>query len=440
MSWQEELRNLDEELASGRLSADDYRLRRDQVLSSAVAYGDPAQQQQQGAPAQPPQSPQQYQQPYQPQQQPQYQQPQNQAPQQPQQQPGQQQPAADSTQIIAPVSPPSGIPAPNAEATQIVSAADTGAERTQVVPGWQSQQPLADQSRTQVVPGHNSPPSGFPQQQAPHQGWNTPDADLSPPWGGSDFPPISPVGSSEWVKQGPELFDDKPKGKGGKVAILVVVAVLVLGGLGVGGFFLFKGDGSPQANGPVNQTSTSQPAPPPKPRTPGEQLFDRIPKQTGDEDPQSGDVPVSQLVSAGYLDESEASKLTSAGVSKVAWRGSQKKPDETGPQTPKISITIIPMTSPGGATELLKGLRQYQTTHGFTVITDTLPNIPATVNFQKKVTAEAGTYRATWISGNNIVRVDIAQNPLGDPNGENALSGTYQRAVKKTLENFPVSE
>src|SRR3954468_24584265 len=37
VSWQDELRKLDEELAAGQISADDYRVRRDQVLSSAVA-------------------------------------------------------------------------------------------------------------------------------------------------------------------------------------------------------------------------------------------------------------------------------------------------------------------------------------------------------------------------------------------------------------------
>lgn len=37
MTWQEQLRKLDEDFSSGRISAEDYRVRRDQVLSSAVA-------------------------------------------------------------------------------------------------------------------------------------------------------------------------------------------------------------------------------------------------------------------------------------------------------------------------------------------------------------------------------------------------------------------
>ncbi|MGW5699623.1 flagellar basal body-associated FliL family protein [Amycolatopsis japonica] len=437
VSWQEELRNLDEELASGRLSADDYRLRRDQVLSSAVAYGDPAQQQVQ-QPGQQPQQP--FQQPP--------------APQQPQapQQPGQ--PSADSTQIIAPVNQPQ----------------QSGeAERTQVVPNWQQQQ--ADPNRTQVVPPVASPPGGFPQQgqaspaggfpqqgqgspaggfpqqhqgyqqqQPQQQGWT--DNDASPPWGGSDFPPISPVGSTEWVKQGPELFEDKPKGKGGKIAIIAIVAVLVLAGLGVGGYFAFKGGGDTPAD-PTAAPQSSQPqAPPPsstKPKTPEELLFEKIPEQSGEEDSKSGAIPAAQLAEIAGLEKGEADLVIAAGVKQVAYRGSQKQPDETGPQPAKISVTVIPLTSPGAAGDLVKQLRQYQTSNGFVQITEPLPGMPPKLNFQKKIDGDKGTYRGTWISGNNIVRVDILQNPLGGEEGEKALSGTYQRAVKKTLENYSVT-
>ncbi|MFD5243326.1 flagellar basal body-associated protein FliL [Amycolatopsis sp. NPDC058340] len=438
VSWQEELRNLDEELASGRLSADDYRLRRDQVLSSAVAYGDPAQQPVQ-QPGQQPQQPQQpFQQPPAPQQQ--------QAP----QQPGQ--PSADSTQIIAPVNQPQG----------------GEGERTQVVPNWQQQQ-QADPNRTQVVPPVASPPGGFPQQgqaspaggfpqqgqaspaggfpqqhqgyqqQPQQQGWT--DNDASPPWGGSDFPPISPVGSTEWVKQGPELFEDKPKGKGGKIAIIAIVAVLVLAGLGVGGYFAFKGGGDTPPDPTAAPQSPQSQAPPSstKPKTPEELLFEKIPEQSGEEDSKSGAIPAAQLAEITGMEKGEADLVIAAGVKQVAYRGSQKQPDETGPQPAKISVTVIPLTSPGAAGDLVKQLRQYQTSNGFVQITEPLPGMPPKLNFQKKIDGDKGTYRGTWISGNNIVRVDILQNPLGGEEGEKALSGTYQRAVKKTLENYSVT-
>ncbi|SDX36448.1 hypothetical protein SAMN05421504_1021165 [Amycolatopsis xylanica] len=435
MSWQEELRNLDEELASGRLSADDYRVRRDQVLSSAVAYGDSGQQQ---APQQPQQ--QQYQQPAQQQ----YQQPQ---PPQGQQNPPQ--PSADSTQIIAPVSPPQGNP--NAESTQIVSSADVAPERTQVVNSWQQQPQHADPNRTQVVP--NSPAGGFPQPHSPAGGfqqpqyqqqpaWNAPDQDVTPPWGGSDFPPIAPAGSSEWVKQGPEVFEDRTgRGKGGKIAVMVVVALLVLAGLGVGGYFLFKPSGeTPEAEKTNAPAPTSQAAPPPKQKSPMELLLDKIPNPSGEPDPKNNVLGVGQLVGTSVLEQGEVDLLTAANVKEVAWKGSQKQPDEFGPQPAKISVMVIPVGSPTAAAELLKQLRAYQAANGFTLISEPLPEMPESVALHKKTGDTSGIYRGTWVSGDNVIRVSIDQQfPTDKIEDEKALSGSYQRAVKKTLTPFPAS-
>ncbi|MFD8492534.1 flagellar basal body-associated protein FliL [Amycolatopsis sp. NPDC059657] len=427
MSWQEELRNLDEELASGRLSADDYRVRRDQVLSSAVAYGDSGQQQAQ-APQQPAQ--QQYQQP--------------QAPQQNQQNPPQ--PSADSTQIIAPVNPPQ----PNAESTQIVSSADVAPERTQVVNSWQQQH--ADPNRTQVVP--NSPAGGFQQPHSPAGGfqqpqqyqqqpaWNAPDQDVAPPWGGSDFPPIAPAGSSEWVKQGPEVFEDRTgRGKGGKIAVMVVVALLVLAGLGIGGYFLFKPGGTTDTQeSTAAPAPTSQPSPAPKPKSPMELLLEKIPNPSGEPDPKNNVLGVGQLVGTSVLEQGEVDILTAAGVKEVAWKGSQKQPDEFGPQPAKISVMVIPVGSAAGATELLKQLRAYQANNGFTLISEPLPEMPESVSLHKKTGDTSGIYRGTWVSGDNVIRVSIDQQfPTDKIEDEKALSGSYQRAVKKTLTPFPAS-
>lgn len=239
MSWQEELRRLDEELAAGRISADDYRLRRDNVLSSAVNIGPPGNQ---GAPGQ-----------------------------------------SDSTQIIAPVAPPHqqppATPGASADATQIVSPA-FDAERTQAVPqssvpqGWAPGNDEAE--RTQVVPGvppqavaggyrpqgHGS--GGFPAQQGPYQQqqpWNVSNQNTSTPWGSSEFP-----ADTSWVGQGPEpSFETTPSKGGGKKVLAFVAAVLVLTGLGVGGYFLFTGD-SDQPTPPVAQSSSAAPTTPPKPK------------------------------------------------------------------------------------------------------------------------------------------------------------------------------
>ena len=514
MSWQEELRKLDEELASGRLSADDYRVRRDQVLSSAVAHGEsntPQQSapQQGGAQGATPAAPQQFSQqqapaaqqptPSQPQQapQPQQSQPQQSHPQQAQQQqvqpqqqqsqpqqqapqapaPQQGQSGADSTQIIAPIGQqpqqaqqpqgqqpqgqqpqgqPQNQPQPSAEATQVVSAHDLSADRTQAVPAWQTQPPPYQPPRQHQAPPSppdgfqqpNSPAGGFQQpgphqQQAPQQPWNAPDQDLSPPWGGSDFPPIAPSTGADWAKQGPEVFDERPsKSKGSRVAILSIVGLLVLAGLGVGGYFLFGNSGDTPP-GP-DQTQAQEPAPPPQsttttPASPNQQILDKIAKLPGQADKNSGLLALGQLTEFGILDGTEVELLDARAVEEVAWKGSQKSPDESGPKSEKFSIMVVPLTNSATAGELADQVRQLFNGSGFTLIPgQPFPELPEAVVLHKQVVEgqPAKVYRGTWVSGDNLVRVDVRQEPNED---EAALSGQYQRAVKSLLEKFPVS-
>ncbi|SFW52048.1 hypothetical protein SAMN04489730_1118 [Amycolatopsis australiensis] len=239
---------MDEELAAGRISADDYRLRRDGVLSAAV----------------------------------------NADPQPSQTGTGD----AESTHIIAPVTPPPGQPqppAPSGDQTQIVNTSFGDGERTQAVsqgPAPQGWAPAGqgDADRTQVVPGvppqataggyqggHGS--GGFPAQQPPPQyapppsmsgpnqqlPWAAPAQNTSTPWGGSDFP-----ADTSWVGQGPEPSFETTPAKGSKKIIAIIVAVVVLAGLGVGGYFLFSGGNQPTP--PVAQSSTAPPPPTQKPK------------------------------------------------------------------------------------------------------------------------------------------------------------------------------
>lgn len=403
MSWQEELRKLDEELASGRLSADDYRVRRDQVLSSAVSYSENPQQ-----PQQPQEAP----------------------------QPPQQDGSADATQVIAPVSPPQ----------QPVQPQNVDAEPTQAVtPNWQSGPPV-DPERTQYV-ANPSPPQGFPQAPAsPPQGfpqsgpqpapWNAPESDVSPPWSGSDLPPANPGGgSTEWVAQGPESFDDKPSGGKGKIAWISAAVVVVLVAAGLAIFFTTSG-GDDVDDGPTAAPATSEGSAPPSSaanNNPNQPLLDKIPPTEGAPDGQSGLLPTNRLVELGIVDIDEAALLTSRSVQEVAWRGSQRQPDASGPGNEKISVTVIPTDSSGTATALAGQLREYYARAGMVLIPDQLPNIPSDVTFHKLV-ATPVVYRGTWVSGNNVVRVNVTQGDLGD---EAALSGAYQRTVRSLLLPYP---
>jgi hypothetical protein len=227
VSWQEELRRLDEELAAGQISADDYRVRRDQVLSSAVS-----------SPA-------------------------------PEAAPGQQPPPQEATQHVPRTPPPpqQGGTA-DADKTQIVPG---DSDRTQAVGGWQTARPPDEWERTQVVPG--VPPQtyagGMQPRPAPGPGqgpfppigpppsWQQPGGEEpGSPWSGVDFPPLAST-SPDWIRQGPEVFEASDRSRTGRTLLIVLVVVLVAG-LGVGAWFIF---GRKQNEPAAQPTTTAPPAP-----------------------------------------------------------------------------------------------------------------------------------------------------------------------------------
>lgn len=369
MSWQEELRKLDEELASGRLSADDYRVRRDQVLSSAVGQPDQGQQNQQSG-------------------------------------------TADSTQVIAPISPPQGTPQPQ-QSQQQPPQQDTSAERTQAVPQWQQQQPQQPQGepgRTEYVPppqqqqvpysppggfpqaGPISPPGGFPQTPPP---WNAPESDQSPPWGGGDLPPLAPNGGDPgWIQQGPESFDDKPKkGNGAKIGA-IVAAVVVLAGIAFGAYLLWgRGDSSAGGGG---QPSTTQAAPtsqtPPDPmaiaQLPGTvENFDRI-------------KDFSQVPSLSYLTSNELSTYQNAGAGATKFVG-RKLPDGS-----RVLMLLTTVNDPQAAQKAASDLLAIQIRNGATRVVDVPDGVLASsIDAKNNNPAQA---RAHYAHDNVVVRIEVS--------------------------------
>ncbi|SES48862.1 hypothetical protein [Actinokineospora terrae] len=284
MTWQEELRQLDADLAAGRLSSDDYRVRRDAVLAKA-ASGDT------GLPLQPAPTP------VQPAPEPITQLPLPPAP----------TPAAP---VAAPISAPVPVPAPPVvadkpadgpfppafkwkddtpavEATNIIPAItpDTPrpagipvGERTQTVQTVRPQEPQADRTqvvrnpeqqaataepqadRTQVVSSSemrtvttNIPP--LPQQQQPQHppqhpvvppGWNQqrPVESAPPWWAGEEVPEL---GNSAWPQSADVFATDTKPGRG-KTVWLVIIAILVVLGIATGAFFVGKSVGESKSS------------------------------------------------------------------------------------------------------------------------------------------------------------------------------------------------
>jgi hypothetical protein len=287
VGWQDELRELDARLAAGSVSADDYRRARDELLRKAQSggVGEPAQQPTSGpfpaqqpssgpfpAQQQPPSGPFAAQQPpsgpfpAQPQPQPQPQQPQQPAEPTvaapftpspfkwnatPPQDSGQK-PANDSTQVIQPVADPR---AGSGDQTQVVPGSrDMGSDRTQVVRGVGAQ----DQQW-----GNPQTPPPWAAQQHQQTGGQS-----APPWG-QEFDPVVPP-DMNWMRTGPEAFEQGPPKKRGKVIGIAIAGVLVVG-LGVAAFFYFTGNKDDVKNPPLANstsqapTSTTVPLPEPPP-------------------------------------------------------------------------------------------------------------------------------------------------------------------------------
>ncbi|PPK68156.1 hypothetical protein V5P93_000060 [Actinokineospora auranticolor] len=284
MTWQEELRQLDADLAAGRLSSDDYRVRRDAVLAKAAggAPGTPPLLAPQPVavtqPTTPPTLPP-VQQPSQPQPVP----PQVSAPQpvvqptvvQPVIQPPKAEPAAEkkpdgpfppafrwkddtpaveATNIIPPITADTPKPAELADRTQAVRPTEESPDRTQVVRGTQTQQIARNPEqaeRTQVVTGQQmrAATSGYTAQQQPQRQANPwahqqPHVESAPPWWQADDPVPDMGGGSSWQQDVFVTADDKP-GRG-KLVLGIVLAILVVLGIAVGAFFLGKSVGAKQ--------------------------------------------------------------------------------------------------------------------------------------------------------------------------------------------------
>lgn len=405
MSWQEELRRLDEELAAGQISADDYRLRRDGVLSAAVNADSHA------APAS-----------------------------------GSQ---AESTQIIAPVAPQPGQPAQpqaggatSADQTQIVNTSFGDGERTQAVTqggapqGW-APTGQGDAERTQVVPGVPPQPisgafrpqgqgsGGFPAQQPqyhPPQGqagqqmpWSVPSQDTSTPWGGSDFP-----ADANWVNQGPEPSFETTKSKGsGKKVVAIIVAVVVLAGLGVGGYFLFSGNGSNDPTPPVAQSSSPAP-PPPKPKDDRE-----IAKLPGTVQWNTDFPTFDDLKAAKVLTDEEYDAL--AGAKPTVSRGSAS----TLPSGATVVVLTVKTSGSSAASDALDKLVELQSKYKLTKYTGTTP--PGVEVMQLVRDDGKALVRAHYVHKQTVVRVHV------DGADMTSVSQVFDEILAKQLVELPAN-
>ncbi|WHT19597.1 SHOCT domain-containing protein [Crossiella sp. CA-258035] len=412
MTWHDELRKLDEGLAAGLISAEEYRARRDELLSAAAGAG--------GSPSFTP--------------------------------PGGQQQGIDSTQVMQPIRDNTPNPA-GAEATQVVP--NGGAEATQVVRGWQPQPPAGDADRTQVVPNAGgpqgfppppqhqqhqqpfpaSPPSGFPpppfppqhHQQPPQQQPQTPwgdESNAAPPWGNAgDLPPLPPAGNEAWIRQGPEVFGAS-SGKSSKVLpIIGIVVVVALIGAAVW-FFGFRNTGT----GPADTTSNTASAAPTT--TTSQKPLELLPPGPGTPDPKSGVKDLGQLRSDELLQNGEVAVIGSANPGEISYKGSTEGKFQ-------YSAIVIETKDEAAAKDLQKKMVEFARSDG--MVDGVVGELPKNGTILQFIDDARALFRIVWVSGNKVVRTNVSQNPVPPqgPNRDSELVREFHRLTVGVAAKFP---
>lgn len=329
MTWQDELRRLEDDLAAGRVSAEDYRIRRDQLLSSANA-------------SPPPNT------------------------------------SGDDTQIIPPIRD-------DAQPTQVVgrSGQQQQASPQQYQQGYQ-----------QGVPQQPAqPPTQQPAQPRPGILDQPPQDDNEPPWAGNQFPPVS-AGSSEWVKQGPEVSRSDNGARGKLVGIIAGVVLIAL--LGVGAWLLFgqSSGGQKQASGDHATEEGKQAGKPKKKPNP---LGIVTPK--GQPEAHDDVTDMKGLKGANYLTPREQQAYTDAVTSKTVFKVSHDG---------KTSIVLVgaKTNSSHGAEKAAKALNDAQLSTGMKPASGHPPKGIYVAQLHDKPPNNS-EIRAHYAHGSTIVRVHV---------------------------------
>lgn len=324
-------------------------------------------------------------------------------------------------------------PSPN-ETTQVIAPISTeDTERTQVVrtPAPQQPGPLNDDSeRTQVV--QVGPPAPSPYEPPPYQPPNyqvsgfPPDGgqtmwtqqESAPPWVSSDLPPIPEPNAGWMMQQGPEFFEPETRQSSTGKIIAIVAAVVVLAGIAVGAYFLFRPSGQAVA-APPGSTATQPPTTQPSAAAPPAQgpLVAGLPGQVKDT---AAVQDSGQLKQIQYLTEQELAVLSRAGASKVAFALSETNGT-------KLIILVIRTLDAPTARDQLAGLQA-----GL----KTIPGLPAGVRSGSSDSVASGNpvlRRAHYASGDYVVRVEASGTDVS------AVQALFRSILGDQLERLPIN-
>lgn len=384
MGWQDELRRLDEELAAGRLSAEEYRQLRDALLTPQ-GNEPPESGQPESSPFPPPFK----------------------------------WDSDDTTSRMPPkdevttrMTPKSAPGTPNRGS--VYTPAQTGSGHA------------GDAERTQVVRGPATPPGAMPPGTPPLNqpvGYSVPpwqqtgdQGRQAPPWAGQDLPPIGQ--EPTWLRQGPEAFDTERRSSTRLVATVMVVLTLLGGGAALY-WFVFRPDGSQppataSSNPPTPTTTTIPPPAGPFVRLDGQVVINDT-------------YPIDDAVRENRPARSEIKTLTEAGTETIAGFVTESDGIRTGIWTfkPKPGVNAADLLE---AIDQLYHRAKYQD----------LPGAPAGVRALYLPPAPDGSthaaYRAHYLHEGLVVRVESYGGDDLKP-----VEQKFNELLSRQLNDFPVS-
>ncbi|MEV6603428.1 hypothetical protein [Kutzneria sp. NPDC051319] len=401
MTWQEELRALDAELADKGITPAEYRRRRDNLLAAASGGFPPAGQVAPQRPA-PAETPTQTVQP-----------PAPQPEQQPQAQPQVQQPTSQPIPRQDPPSQP--IPQQQPPSRPI----------PQQAPPMTPAQPFPAGQPYQSMTPQSPPPSGqfgrgpaiqpMPSAQTPPPG-NA----VVPPWSAvTELPMYQPLGDQQapapqYAPRPPtdeDVFTTRATQKKSRAALLVVIVVVLVLLLAGGWWF-----------GVRPQIEAASPPPVPKalhledlPPLPGSARLDRA------------ELSVFEGQNRGLFDAREGDFLQADKVSQVTFTGSADG------KLNYVEFAFV-TDSTAAAKKTSSDLLEYQDLGGLHPVDAS--GLPGQVKVVKLVTGDQVQYRAIYASGLNAVMVAVAQ---AQPVDEAAVAKALNEAVAALLTKAPVS-
>ncbi|TWF94530.1 hypothetical protein [Saccharopolyspora dendranthemae] len=408
MTWQDELQNLDAELAAGRISAEEYRQRRDTVLGRAQtgqtgqtpSNPDGFPQQEQTPPADPSSGG------------------------FPQQQPGQQQsspfPPAFSWGDAAKQQQPQQQ-AGNNEATQVVQNPFLQQQQ-------QQQQPPADSGSTQIVSVPQQPQQqqwNQSQQQwnGQQQGWG-PVETTGTPWG-DDLPGSGDSGEAPWMRQGPEVFESAGKpGKGKLIAGLSIGAVLLVVVIVAVIFYFAGGESRPEQEtaappAPPAPTTTELPQPPAA-KAPPATTQEVLVAANGPAHPWAG------LLDLPNLQGAKGGLLQPKAVLDTAFQNGLAEGWFNGTEGVQPKTTLLALKMPDANAAQTAADKYLAAQQGLSEVED--------LSYQGVSVVSAGaTFRTAYVAHNYAVIIDVS----GPPEQKDAAAQAFKAVLDQQLTQTP---